>query len=61
METKQQRFYSKIKDFYGLDTSEDAKRLYNAYNQLKKIETVGKASKIDDMLTRLYAGKKLTD
>jgi len=29
--------------------------------QLNKINTVDKANKIDKMLTRMYAGKKLTD
>ncbi|MBJ8027272.1 hypothetical protein [Bacillus cereus group sp. N21] len=61
MQDKQFRFYSKIQDFYELETIEDAKRLYTAFTQLSKIHTVGKADKIDRMLTRLYAGKKLTD
>ncbi|HDR7598207.1 TPA: hypothetical protein QCX65_001504 [Bacillus mycoides] len=61
MESKQQKFYGKVKDFYGLETIEDAKRFYTAFNQLNKINTVDKANKIDKMLTRMYAGKKLTD
>ncbi|PHB58186.1 hypothetical protein COE91_02765 [Bacillus toyonensis] len=61
MESKQQKFYSKVKDFYELESIEDAKRFYTAFNQLNKINTVDKANKIDKMLTRMYAGKKLTD
>ncbi|WP_459501098.1 hypothetical protein [Bacillus sp. C1] len=61
MESKQQKFYGKVKDFYELETLEDAKRFYTAFNQLSKIHTVDKADKIDKMLARMYAGKKLTD
>ncbi|PDZ88915.1 hypothetical protein CON47_25740 [Bacillus thuringiensis] len=61
MLTKQQRFYAKIQEYYELDSIEDAKRLYNSYNQLKKIETPHKATKIDDMLTRLYANKPIVE
>lgn len=48
-------------EYYELDNIEDAKRLYNAYNQLKKIETPHKATIVDNMLTRLYAGKKIIE
>ncbi|OOR07799.1 hypothetical protein BW900_04620 [Bacillus mycoides] len=61
METKQQRFYTRIMEYYELDNIEDAKRIYNAYNQLKKIETPHKATIVDNMLTRLYAGKKIIE
>lgn len=61
LESKQQKFYGKVKDFYELESIEDAKRFYTAFNQLNKINTVDKANKIDKMLTRMYAGKKLTD
>ena len=61
MESKQQKFYGKVKDFYELESIEDAKRFYTAFNQLNKINTVDKANKIDKMLTRMYAGKKFTD
>lgn len=59
MQEKQIRFYGKIKEFYELDSLEDAKRLYNAYNQLKKIETVNKVEATEKMLTRLYSNAKL--
>jgi len=61
LESKQQKFYGKVKDFYELDTIEDAKRFYAAFIQLNKIHTIDKADKIDKMLTHMYAGKKLTD
>lgn len=61
MLAKQQRFYTKIMEYYQLDSIEDAKRIYTAYNQLKKIETPHKATKIDDMLTRLYANKSIVE
>lgn len=59
MQEKQLKFYGKIQEYYELDTVEDAKRLYNAYNQLKKIETVSKVDAIEKMLTRLYSNSKL--
>ncbi|WP_346818027.1 hypothetical protein [Bacillus paramobilis] len=45
MKSKQQKFYGKVKNFYGLESIEDAKRFYTAFNQLNKINTVDKANK----------------
>ncbi|MGR5867835.1 hypothetical protein ACT7C1_30730 [Bacillus paranthracis] len=60
MKPKQLAFYGKIQEYYELDSIEDAVRLYNAYNQLKKMEAPNKVEAIEKMLTRLYENAKLT-
>ncbi|MDX9635990.1 MULTISPECIES: hypothetical protein [Bacillus] len=59
MKPKQLVFYGKIQAYYELDSIEDAVRLYNSYNQLKKMEAPNKVEAIEKMLTRLYEDAKL--
>ncbi|MCU0097814.1 hypothetical protein AAHB51_29705 [Bacillus cereus] len=42
MESKQQKFYGKVKDFYELESIEDTKMFYTAFNQFNKINTIDK-------------------